>query len=271
MVAARRLPVQHVLFGTFPTKLWRAHVAATLGATELFDDRAGRLGQQRLGGRRVAYIAGDPHRILELPGVYQQVRLACPEFDVVGLAFPGVPGVPHFGHAGDGGLGGHQRDGRLPGPLPRGAAPRRRRGSRSAIRARLGAGRRRTSRPSSVRGADPVPVEVIETPRGPIDRPTGISLRIPTRVESRLGFGALLPLLRAKTVDDVAAALRAWVEPVNSVLVADATGAVLQPGRRAGAGARRPLPPGAGAGLGPAVRVAAATRALPRTGRRTAW
>src|SRR5690606_29544681 len=45
-------------------------------------------------------IAGDPHRVLELPGIYQQVRLACPEFDVIGLAFPGVPGVPHFGHTG---------------------------------------------------------------------------------------------------------------------------------------------------------------------------
>ena len=38
--------------------------------------------------------------MIELPSVYQQVRLACPEFDVVGLAFPGVPGVQHFGHAG---------------------------------------------------------------------------------------------------------------------------------------------------------------------------
>ena len=45
-------------------------------------------------------MAGDPHRIIELPGVYQQVRLACPEFDVLGLAFPGVPGVQHFGHTG---------------------------------------------------------------------------------------------------------------------------------------------------------------------------
>ncbi|MEU7738828.1 penicillin acylase family protein, partial [Streptomyces griseus] len=29
---------------------------------------------------------------------YQQIRLACPEFDVVGLAVPGVPGIAHFGH-----------------------------------------------------------------------------------------------------------------------------------------------------------------------------
>ncbi|MGK5643610.1 penicillin acylase family protein, partial [Streptomyces sp. URMC 126] len=28
------------------------------------------------------------------------IRLACPEFDVVGLAVPGVPGIAHFGHTG---------------------------------------------------------------------------------------------------------------------------------------------------------------------------
>ena len=77
-----------------------------------------------------------------------------------------------------------------------------------------------------VRGADPVSVEVIETPRGPIiDQ--GISLRVPARVDFDLGFGALLPLLRSKTVDDVAAALATWVEPVNSVLTGDSSGAVL--------------------------------------------
>ncbi|NEW30893.1 penicillin acylase family protein, partial [Nocardia cyriacigeorgica] len=45
-------------------------------------------------------IAGDPHRFLELPGIYQQFHLACPEFDVVGFSFAGVPGVPHFCHSG---------------------------------------------------------------------------------------------------------------------------------------------------------------------------
>jgi penicillin amidase len=67
--------------------------------------------------------------------------------------------------------------------------------------------------------------------RGPVvdvDRGTAeaISLRTPARVEADLGFEALLPLLRPTTVDDVAAALTAWVEPANSVLVADSTGSV---------------------------------------------
>jgi penicillin amidase len=169
-------------------------------------------------------IAGDPHRIIELPGVYQQVRLACPEFDVVGLAFPGVPGLPHFGHAGGvawavtNAMADYQ-------DLYR--EELRRVGDR--IEARDPSGwvstdsRRETI---LVRDAEPVDVDVIETPRGTVIE-DGLSLRVPARVESDLGFGALLPLLRSRTVADVAAALRMWVEPVNSVLAADSTGAVL--------------------------------------------
>ena len=45
-------------------------------------------------------LAGDSHRALDTPSAYYQNQLACPEFDVVGLSFPGVPGFPHFGHNG---------------------------------------------------------------------------------------------------------------------------------------------------------------------------
>lgn len=43
-------------------------------------------------------LAGDPHRGLDTPNVYYQNHIACPDFDVIGLSFPGVPGFPHFGH-----------------------------------------------------------------------------------------------------------------------------------------------------------------------------
>ena len=53
-----------------------------------------------LSGRRTAsgkpLVAGDPHRALDVPNVYYQNHLACPEFDAVGLSFPGVPGLPSF-------------------------------------------------------------------------------------------------------------------------------------------------------------------------------
>ena len=43
-------------------------------------------------------VAGDPHRFLDVPNVYYQCHLACPEFDVIGYNFGGVPGFPHFAH-----------------------------------------------------------------------------------------------------------------------------------------------------------------------------
>ncbi|AXH92150.1 penicillin acylase family protein [Micromonospora aurantiaca] len=230
--------VQHVLFSTFPNKLWHAHVARTLGpeAAGLFavegpassGSNAWAVPADPATGRG-PLIAGDPHRLLELPGVYQQVRLACPEFDVVGLAFPGVPGVPHFGHTG-----------RVAWAVTNAMADYqdlyrerlRRDGDRVLVRDADGwTPAARHVEEIEVRGGAPETVEVIETPRGPVidhDRVTGeaIALRTPSRVEARLGFEALLPLLRARRTGDVADALRHWVEPVNSVLAADTGGGV---------------------------------------------
>src|SRR5947208_15071897 len=54
-----------------------------------------------LAGHRTAsgkpLVAGDPHRALEVPNVYYPNHLACPEFNAIGLSFPGVPGFSHFG------------------------------------------------------------------------------------------------------------------------------------------------------------------------------
>lgn len=231
--------VQHVLFSTFPNKLWRAHVARTLGpaAVGLFagegpaasGSNAWVLPADPLTGR-APVIAGDPHRLLELPGIYQQIRLACPEFDVVGLAFPGVPGLPHFGHTGEvawavtNAMADYQ-------DLYRERL--RRDGDRVLVWDATGwVPAAHHVEEIEVRGAAPEPVEIIETPRGPVidhDRDTGeaISLRTPCRVEGRLGFETLLPLLRARTAQEVAEALcAAWVEPVNSVLVADRSGQI---------------------------------------------
>ncbi|MFF0568409.1 GNAT family N-acetyltransferase [Streptomyces sp. NPDC004041] len=99
----------HILFAGFPTKLWRDEVARRLGEdlmTLFATDGPGTAGSNGwlLTGARTAsgapLLAGDPHRFIEDPGVYQQIRLACPEFDVVGLAVPGIPGIAHFGHTG---------------------------------------------------------------------------------------------------------------------------------------------------------------------------
>ncbi|MFD4606172.1 penicillin acylase family protein [Streptomyces sp. NPDC058464] len=99
----------HILFAGFPAKLWREEAIRHLGeeAVPLFatdgPTTAGSNGWLLAGSRTAtghALLAGDPHRFIEAPGVYQQIRLACPEFDVVGLAVPGVPGIAHFAHTG---------------------------------------------------------------------------------------------------------------------------------------------------------------------------
>src|SRR6202035_3908247 len=43
-------------------------------------------------------LAGDPHRLLEMPNMYWQVHLACEEFGGIGLTVSGVPRSPQFGH-----------------------------------------------------------------------------------------------------------------------------------------------------------------------------
>jgi penicillin amidase len=61
---------------------------------------------------------------------------------------------------------------------------------------------------------------------GEVGDDRALSLRAASDVLGDLGFEALLPLLRARTVDDVDTALDHWVEPVNNVVVADRHGAV---------------------------------------------
>ncbi|TVU63921.1 penicillin acylase family protein [Paenarthrobacter nitroguajacolicus] len=233
--------VHHILFSTFPNKLFRAHVARTLGddAVGLFSIEApvwsgsnawAAHGSETASG--LPLVAGDPHRLMELPGVYQQVRLACPEFDAIGFAFPGVPGLPHFAHTGH-----------TAWAITNAMADYQDLFEEELRRVTDVDGERVEARGAEgwepvvvstetvrVRGGDAVDVEVMETMRGSVisAAPDGgaLSLRFPARVEGRLGFEALLPLLRSRNVSEVEAAFDAWVEPVNSVVAADDSGAV---------------------------------------------
>ncbi|MFF7872108.1 penicillin acylase family protein [Streptomyces qaidamensis] len=241
----------HILFAGFPAKLWREQVVAHLGADAIglfAADGPGTSGSNGwlVGGERTvtgqAVIAGDPHRWIEDPGVYQQIHLSCPEFDVVGLAVPGVPGIAHFGHTGTvawaitNAMSDYQ-------DLYRERL--RRTGAGVEALDPDGVWRRaaRHTETVEVAGEDPVEVEVIETGRGPViiggpegldgdpadpsGLPVAISLRYPPRVTGDLGFTALLPLLRARRVADVDRAFDQWAEPVNVVQAADTEGGVL--------------------------------------------
>ncbi len=223
----------HILFAGFPTKLWREEVARRLGDVmiDVFaTDGPGTMGSNGwiVGGDRTVtgttLLAGDPHRFLEAPGVYQQVHLACPEYDVVGLAVPGVPGLPHFGHTG-----------RVAWSITNAMADYQdlyaERLSRcgAGVQA-LGPGGWRDAAVHleriDVQDGDPVNVEVIETERGPVviggpNESEAVSLRYPSRVIGELGFDALPTLLRAGSVTDVDRAFDRWVEPVNVVQASD--------------------------------------------------
>ncbi|MDH6518021.1 penicillin amidase [Streptomyces sp. SAI-135] len=275
----------HILFAGFPAKLWRDEALRHLGpdAVGLFaadgPGTSGSNGWLVAGARTVtghAVLAGDPHRYIEDPGVYQQIRLACPEFDVVGLAVPGVPGIAHFGHTGTvawsitNAMADYQ-------DLYRERL--RRTGAGVEALGPDGTWQRATRHTETVEvaGEDPVEIEVIETERGPVvaggpeglegggvleeptatdasrpgsppaPTPVALSLRYPPRVTEDLGFSALLPLLRARRTADVDRAFDLWAEPVNVVQAADTEGGLLHrvAGRvpvRAEANRLRPVP-----------------------------
>ncbi|MEU5157615.1 GNAT family N-acetyltransferase [Glycomyces sp. NPDC021274] len=237
---------EHLLFGSgFPAKLWRERVIEHLG-----EDAVGRFAMdgpaptgsngwivaEGLTATGAPILAGDPHRFLQLPGTYQQIRLACtadgPDgFDVVGLAMPGIPGIAHFGHTGSVAWGitnamadtqdlFHERlrrtdTGGIEALGPDGWEPARSRTETIEVAER-----------------DAVPVEVIATRRGSVITDadtdgTALSLRSPLHADPELGFAALPKLLRARTVADVDAALDGWVLPVNVVMAADTAGGLL--------------------------------------------
>ncbi|MFC8798433.1 GNAT family N-acetyltransferase [Promicromonospora sp. NPDC057138] len=201
----------HVLFNGFPSVLWRAHVARHLHVPgvpleqvlALFAADAGASSGSNAWAVHGSFtesgsplVAGDPHRTLELPGPYQQVRLACTDpagpYDVLGFAFPGVPGILHFGHA-----------------------VRPATGQDPASSVAWG-----------ITNASAHHVEVVSDGADSAG-PGGWRLHWPARELSDVGVASWRALLHARTAHDVADAFGGWVDPVNRVLTADSTGAVL--------------------------------------------
>ncbi|OLC35024.1 MAG: hypothetical protein AUH81_11185, partial [Candidatus Rokubacteria bacterium 13_1_40CM_4_69_5] len=173
-------------------------------------------------------VAGDPHRALDVPNVYYQNHLACPEFDVIGLSFPGVPGFPHFGHnrhvawcvththADYQDLYIERFDSGDP----------RRYEFRGEWR-----GAETTRETIRVRGAAPVEIEVTVTHHGPVvlgEPASGhaFAFRYTATAEPNRTFEALLPMLRAASADELVASMRLWVDPVNNFVFADVHGTI---------------------------------------------
>ena len=238
--------VRHLAMGSAAGKLWRGVVGQTLGAAAARRMTAGTSGWQlscvppgervagavpswvglddggsnnwALAGSRTAsglpLLAGDPHRVLEMPNVYVQGHVACPQWDVLGLAIPGVPGFPHFGHndrvawcithamSDDQDL--YEFDAGSAGPGEPGGA--------------------RTER-IEVRGGEPAEVQVRHSDRGPLVS-DDLALAWTATAAPNTGFDALPAMLRARSVTEVFDSMRSWVEPANNLLAADTDGSI---------------------------------------------
>ena len=172
-------------------------------------------------------LAGDPHRQFEMPGMYVQTHLACDEFDVIGLTVPGVPGYPHFAHNGrvawcvthafadihdlfveqfeDGGARYRYKDEWLD----------------STVRNEV----------ITVRGAEPVTIEIVETRHGPIvagspANGSAIALRSVQFALSDRSFDCLPRMLKAETVDALFEATRGWGLIDHNLVAADVGGRI---------------------------------------------
>ncbi|WP_159993045.1 penicillin acylase family protein [Roseomonas sp. 18066] len=172
-------------------------------------------------------LAGDPHRVFEIPNMYAQHHVACDEFDMVGLTVPGVPGFPHFAHNGsvaycvthafmdihDLFLEKFSEDGTAT-QHGAGHAPVTRR--RDSIKVRDSAER---------------DFEIVETIHGPViagdpASGTALALRSVQFAEADLSFDCLPRMTRARTVAELYEATRGWGLIDHNLVAADTQGQI---------------------------------------------
>ena len=171
-------------------------------------------------------LAGDPHRALDTPNVYYQNHISCPDFDGIGLSFPGVPGFPHFGHNSYVAwcvthTGADYQDlfvERFKEDSP----------TKYEFKGRwLDAEVHKET--ILVRGADPVEINVTVTHHGPViagdpSQGNAISFSYSATAGPNNAADALLGMLSSKSTDELQEAVRPWVDPCNNFLFADVHG-----------------------------------------------
>lgn len=173
-------------------------------------------------------LIGDPHRELDAPSVYYQNHISCPEFDVVGMSFPGCPGFSHFGHNAHVAWcvttsGGDVQDLYI---------ERFKNGS-SSLYEYEGEWKQAEVRHEviEVRGAPSVELDVTVTHHGPIvvgDPASGhaVAFKWPANAEPNLGLQPFRPMLEAATISELDESMREWAYPNNNFLSADVHGDV---------------------------------------------
>jgi len=201
-------------------------------------------------------LCNDPHRAADVPNVYWQAHLECPEFAVTGATFPGIPGFPHFGW-----------NGRVAWAITNAAAD-----AQDLIVERFREGERglevqtpRGWRPADVRtesilvrepgtGAqETVELLTVATGNGTVvhgDPTAGRALALRWTATDRpcTQFEILEKILLARTVPELLDAHDGWIDPINNLLAADADGNIgyllrgALPARRDVAAAQLPVP-----------------------------
>lgn len=198
-----------------------------------------------------ALLCSDPHRAADVPNVYWQASVRCPDFHVAGETFPGIPGFPHFGHNGRVGWAItnaaadaqdlvveelRERDGILEARTPEGW-------SRADVR----------DERIRVRGGEDEWIRTVTTAHGPVVHGSAtdarvVSLRWTATVEPCAQFAVLDRMARADSVDELLDGQRGWVDPLNNLVAADVDGRIgyllrgALPDRVDPAGAQLPLP-----------------------------
>ena len=210
---------------------WDALAQLAAGASNVswLADAEGGSNNWALMGSRTAsgkpLVAGDPHRPLDTPNVYYQNHVACPDFDALGLSFPGCPGFPHFGH-----------NARVAWCVTHAQADYHdlyvERFNDSGEYEWKGEWRRADVRRETIRsrGGTTTEIDVVSTHHGPVILSGPPGYGIASKQTSTAGPNAwaeCLPLmLRSRSVDDMDEAMRGWVDPCNNFVFADVDGDV---------------------------------------------
>jgi penicillin amidase len=216
---------------------WQADLAALAPAVQALlaamgpEETGGGSNNWAVGPQRSAtgrpILAGDPHRVFEIPGMYAQHHLACDDFDTIGLSVPGVPGFPHFGH------NGHVaycvthafvdiHDLFLEHFDTTGTQARSTAGWEPVTT--------RTER-IDIRGASPRVIEVVTTRHGPIiagDPRSGaaLALRSVQFAETDLSFDCLPRMTQTGTVAELYEATRGWGLIDHNLVAGDVSGSI---------------------------------------------
>ena len=172
-------------------------------------------------------VAGDPHRVLEMPNMYAQMHVACDEFDVIGLTVPGVPGFPHFGHNDKVAWCVTHAFVDIHDLYVERFSPD---GNTYLFQGQWQPVRRRREE-IVVRGEAPVAVDVAETRHGPLivgdpAKGWGLALRSMQFSEPDRSFDALLPMMRAGSVESLYEATREWGLIDHNLVAGDIAGKI---------------------------------------------